>query len=39
MAKEWKFTPKRKHSILRASKIHKEMVALGKEAYYKRHEK
>ena len=36
---EWVFTKGRKDNILRASKIHREMVRLGKELYYKKHPK
>ncbi len=39
MAKRWVLTQKRRQSIQRASKIHKEMVELGKQAYYRKHVK
>jgi hypothetical protein len=37
MAKKWVLTRDRKKSILRASKIHRLMDALGKEVYYRKH--
>jgi len=38
MAKK-KRTDKQQASILRANKIHSQMVELGKKAYYKKHKK
>jgi hypothetical protein len=36
---DWSFTRPRRKSLKKAQRIHREMVALGKEVYNKRHKK